>query len=247
MAASRQTHYDVLQISQTATADKIKAAYHCLALLCHPDKLQTIPKDVDRAIRQSKKSESLSAIDINDEDDEVYDESTRDCHNENTDEPDSIAAEIDLSTHACAEGEAATQATTFHRIQAAYNCLRDPEKRDQYDRSISRIEEREERKWKTSSSVNLSEMKCDWCCVVDEGNCDSESIDKCAADNGADLHRVYFHPCRCGDTFQVIEEELLESINRVKTWNNEGISTSRVWQCESCSLTIRIHIDIDIR
>jgi curved DNA-binding protein CbpA len=246
MAASRQTHYDVLQISQTATAEQIKAAYHSLALRCHPDKLQAIPKNVDRAIRETKKSEAFSAIDIDDED-EIYDKSTHDCHNENTDEPSSIAAEFDLSEHPCTEEEASTQPTIFHHIQTAYNCLRDPGKRDEYDRSMSRIEEREERKWKASSSVNLSEMECDLCCVVDEGNSDCESTDKCAAENDADLYRVYFHPCRCGDTFQVVEEELRESIKSVKKWDNQGILTSRVWQCESCSLTIRIHIDIDIR
>jgi hypothetical protein len=247
MAASKRTHYDVLQISCTATADQIKAAYRSLALRCHPDKLPSIPKNADRAVRETKKSESLSDIDMDDED-YVSEESTHDESNcESAGKASSIASELNLPTFPCTEEEASTQTTTFHHIQSAYNCLRDPEKRRQYDESLSRIEEREKGKWKTSLSVNLSEMECDWCCVVDEGNSDSESTDMCDADRDAALHKVYFHPCRCGDTFQVFEEELLVSINSVKKWDKHGMLTSHVWQCESCSLMIRVHIDIDIK
>ena len=231
MAASKHTHYDVLQISHTASADQIKAAYHLLALRCHPDKLPSIPKNADRAVRETKTSESLSAIDM-DDDDEV--DTNNDSNCASAYKPSSIASELNIST------EASTQTTLFHHIQAAYNCLRDPEKRRQYDESMSRIDEREKRKWKASSSVNLSEMECDLCCVVDEGNSVGESTD-------AALHKVYFHPCRCGDTFQVFEEELIVSMNSVKKRDKYGMVTSRVWQCESCSLMIRIHIDIDTK
>ncbi|KAL3762160.1 hypothetical protein ACHAW5_003190 [Stephanodiscus triporus] len=241
--ASKQTHYDVLQISHTATANQIKAAYHSLILRCHPDKLPSIPTNVDRAFGKTKSSESLSAIDM-DQEDEASDENARDSSNKSVDISPSIAAEMHFPAAPWTDEGASTQTTTtFHHIHAAYNCLRDPEKRRQYDESMSRNEEREERKWKASSSVNLSEMECDWCCVVDEG--DSENM--CTADGDAALHKVYFYPCRCGDTFQVVEEELLETINNVKRWDKHGMFTSRVWQCESCSLTIRIHIDINIK
>ena len=245
--ASKQTHYDVLQISNKATANQIKAAYHSFILRCHPDKLPSIPKNVDRAVGERKSSESLSAIDM-DQEDEVSDENTRDSSNKSVGISSSIAAEMNFPTSPCTDEGASTQTTTiFHHIQAAYNCLRDPEKRRQYDESMSRNEEREERIWKASSSVNLSEMECDWCCVVDEGDSENESNDMGAADGDAALHKVYFYPCRCGDTFQVVEEELLETIDNVKRWDKHGIFTSRVWQCESCSLSIRIHIDINIK
>jgi hypothetical protein len=247
VAASKRTHYDVLQISHTATADQIKAAYHSLALRCHPDKLSSIPNNVDRAVRETKFSESLSAIDMDDED-EVSEESTHDDSNcESADKTSSIASELNLPTFPCTEEEASTQTTSFHHIQAAYNCLRDPKKRRQYDESVNRIEEREKRKWKVSPSVHLSEMECDWCCVIDEGNSDSESTDICAANGDAALHKVYFHPCQCGDMFQVFEEELLVSMNSMKIRDKYGMLTNRVWQCESCSLMIRIHVDIDIK
>ena len=246
MAASKRTHYDVLQISCTATADQIKAAYHSLALRCHPDKLPSIPKNADCAVRETKTSESLSAIDM-DDDDEVYEDSTHDVKNcASAYEPSSLASE-NRPRFPCTEEEASTQTTTFHHIQAAYNCLRDPEKRRQYDESMSRIDEREKIKLKASSSVSLSEMESDWCCVVDEGNSVGESTDMCDADGDAALNKVYFHPCRCGDTFQVFEDELLVSINSVNKWDKYDMVTNRVWQCESCSLMIRIHIDIDIK
>jgi len=59
------------------------------------------------------------------------------------------------------------------------------------------------------------------------------------------LQTVFFHPCRCGDTFQVFQEEVVTSIGDAKE-STDGLFTNRVWQCESCSLTIRIHVDIDL-
>ncbi|KAL7543082.1 hypothetical protein ACHAXR_012407 [Thalassiosira sp. AJA248-18] len=129
-------------------------------------------------------------------------------------------------------------------MQAAYQCLRDPAKRRKYDEVLRRNEEREEWKWKGSLEVNLSEMECDLCCVVDEDNSDEE--DDATGDEDT-LEKVFFHPCRCGDTFQIVQEELQESISKTGTpWDKNAMFTDRVWQCESCSLTIRINVDIDI-
>ena len=74
---------------------------------------------------------------------------------------------------------------------------------------------------------------------MDEENPDSDEDTK--------LQKVFFHPCRCGDTFQVFLEELMESFDDAKNVSDMNILFSnRVWQCESCSLTIQIEIDIKI-
>lgn len=94
-------------------------------------------------------------------------------------------------------------------------------------------------------------MECDWCCVVDEESSDDDHEEDITsvADGDMPLQKAFFYPCRCGDTFQVIQEELLESIDDTKSdpIDKDNIFTNRVWRCESCSLMIRIHIDICIK
>ena len=229
VTTSKQTHYDVLQISHSATPDEIKAAYRSLVIGYHPDKQQSssIVKNNENCIDTQILSKGLSAIDF-DDDAEGNGEISA-CNNDNTETEKSALI-------ACEIGDMPTQnSTIFHQLQAAYHCLRDPDKRRQYDESISRQEERDEWKRKGAVEVNLSEMECDVCCVVDEDNSDDEEEGQAdAKDEGSPLQKVYFYPCRCGDTFQIMQEEVLQSIGN-----------SRVWQCDSCSLTIRINIDID--
>mmetsp|Transcript_17445 Transcript_17445/g.36810 ORF Transcript_17445/g.36810 Transcript_17445/m.36810 type:complete len:260 (+) Transcript_17445:187-966(+) len=251
-----RSHYDILQISQTATAEEIKAAYRSLIIRIHPDKSHVASKDTKDQLHV-RTSENLHSIDIDDDDDVVY-ESTSDNNIETeTTKSEPINKQMNENEPLIAnenEEESSTKdTTTFHRIQAAYHCLRDPNKRRQYDESISRKEERKEWKWKGAQQVALSEMEYDWCCVVDEENSDIEDdgagqTTVSTDDDTPPLQKVFFHPCRCGDTFQIFYEELLESIGNS---NNDPIDkndtlTNRIWQCESCSLSIRIHTDIDI-
>lgn len=250
---SKKTHYDVLQILPTAKAEEIKAAYRSLIIHSHPDKLPSVSKN-DRDQNHVQISEGLSSIDFDDDDEESDCKGENDNNETETDESTLINREMPESTIANAnEKEISTQdTTTFHQIQAAYHCLRDPNKRCQYDESISRKEEREEWKWRGALQVNLSEMECDWCCVVDEDNSDSEgSVDQAIDATDGDtppLQKVFFQNCRCGDTFQVVQEELLESLGdaNIGCGDKNDVFTNRVWQCESCSLTIQIHVDIDI-
>eukprot|EP00571_Detonula_confervacea_P016920 CAMPEP_0172302628 /NCGR_PEP_ID=MMETSP1058-20130122/4293_1 /TAXON_ID=83371 /ORGANISM="Detonula confervacea, Strain CCMP 353" /LENGTH=243 /DNA_ID=CAMNT_0013013165 /DNA_START=172 /DNA_END=900 /DNA_ORIENTATION=- len=235
-AASEKIHYDVLQISHTASPAEIKAAYRSLVIGYHPDKAPSILnnyKDENHTCKEVKISDGLSFIDI-DDDDDVSNESANADKTE-TENNTSITSEMSQPTVPNTEGEeTATQNTiTFHQIQAAYVILRDPNKRHQYDESIRRKKEREEWKWKGAIEVNLSEMDCDFCCVVDEDNSenDDEEDNIGAPDEDEPLQKVFFHPCRCGDTFQVVQEELLESIMGKKCVpiDKNGMFTNRVW------------------
>lgn len=250
-SSSKQTHYDILKISQSSTQEEIKFAYRSLIINCHPDKQSannTGKEEENNTCDDIIVSLGLSAIDIDEDTIEDTNDNIKESKNNQTTIPSS-------KTESISNAEEKQQEETrllFHNIQAAYNCLRDPTKRRQYDEHISRNDEKEIWKLKGAIEVNLSEMDCDWCCVVDEDDIDdSNSTDdesnrggSATHDiNGDDLQKVFFHPCRCGDTFQIVKEELLESIDDTKYSEGIVLLTNRVWQCDSCCLTIRIHVD----
>ena len=222
--AVKRTYYDTLNVSTTATAEEIKKAYRTLVVHCHPDKLvNSSDLNCTNASNETPLliSKRLSDIDL-DDDEEDYDNNDE-SNVDNVGQTKTIEPSRSTKTE-----EEISKAKAFHEIHTAYECLRDPCKRAQYDQSQMRDEERKEWKKKGATEVNLSDLESDMCCVVNE---DDES------DRGSNdqLQRVYFYPCRCGDTFEIFQEELLEST-----------SSERVWQCESCSLGIRIHLDVDI-
>lgn len=228
---AKRTHYEVLHVSTTATPDEIKKAYRALVVRCHPDKLAPSSSSCDFNDTKAssdfsfKISKGLADIDL-DDDDEDDDEINVDCvHKEQL-----TTKEQELSSHTKTKEEITKAAQAFHEIHTAYECLRDPKKRIQYDQSLSRDQERKEWKKKGATEVNLSDLESDMCCVVNEDYDESGS-----SGSHDELQRVYFYDCRCGDTFEIFEEELLEPT-----------SSERVWQCESCSLGIRIVVDVDI-
>ena len=250
-SSSKQTHYDILNIPQTAPQEEIKFAYRSLIINCHPDKQSANNTDKEEEINTCEDvidSLGLSAIDI----DEDTNEDTNDNSQIQKNKQTTISSSKTESISNAEEEKQQEETRLFHNIQAAYNCLRDPMKRRQYDEHISRNSERSEWKLKGAIEVNLSEMECDWCCVVDEDDDnDSDNTDDESNRGGSithninddDLQKVFFHPCRCGDTFQIVKEELLESIDDTKYSEDIVLLTNRVWQCDSCCLTIRIHVD----
>mmetsp|Transcript_28025 Transcript_28025/g.61491 ORF Transcript_28025/g.61491 Transcript_28025/m.61491 type:complete len:134 (-) Transcript_28025:140-541(-) len=97
--------------------------------------------------------------------------------------------------------------------------------------------------------VQLSEMECEICEV---------EVDDCSTSDGDDLvdggssgrtsnhstddqnkggsgdcqqQRVYIHTCRCGDDFEILEDELT------------GSGKDNVFECRSCCLLIRVEVD----
>lgn len=252
----KQTYYEILQIPSTANADEIKAAFRSLVVHCHPDKAPSVvSKDAMQSVAGSKNvhliSGRLSSIDFDDEDkqDETSNYATEvDGNDDNELEIDNSAFRnrigLEPSQGNGQEGEEDItnnqHLAKFHQVQAAYDCLRDPRKRREYDESIRRKKEKEEWKWRGAVQVNLSEMESDMCCIIDSDtsndDCDS------SADLSRPLRKVFFHPCRCGDTFQIVAEELRKSIQYANGSDDEKVS-NQVWQCDSCSLMIRICVD----
>lgn len=247
-SANEQTHYDVLRISPKASQEEIKTAYRSLVVECHPDKLPQTQanaeaRNVDGCQDVSYISGGLSDIDF----DEDEGHNLACLGGSGVSEPVKPTASIngeDQSLVSIAAGESAREMRlNFIQVQAAYQCLRDPIKRRQYDESMSRTEERDEWKFRGAVEVNLSDMESDMCCVVD----DEDSDDEERGGEGELLQRVFFHSCRCGDTFEIVQEDLLESIrDRGGTPGKYNGLSHRVWQCQSCSLTIRINVNIDL-
>lgn len=226
---AKRTHYDILNVRTTATPVEIKKAYRSLVVRFHPDKISpSSSSSCDfndaKATSKSSFSKGLAAIDLDDDDDDF--ESNVSC----VGREQTITRTIEQSSITNTEEETSKAAKAFHEIHTAYECLRDSKKRAQYDQSLSRDEERKEWKKKGATEVNLSDLESDMCCVVNE---DDDETSGSGSDD--QLQRVYFYYCRCGDTFEIFQEELLEST-----------FSERVWQCESCSLGIRIILDVDI-
>lgn len=224
-APAKRTYYDTLNVTTAATTEEIKKAYRALVVQCHPDKLVNVKSsDFKCTISDiSSISKHLSDIDLDDEDDDSDNNDVDSCKNTTAE-----TKPIEQANTAMIKEEISKAEKEFHEIHTAYECLRDPNKRSLYDQSLTRNEERKEWKKKGATEVNLSDLESDLCCVVNED-------DDSGSESDNQLQRVYFYQCRCGDTFEIFQEEIIDSTSR-----------DRVWQCESCSLGIKIHLDVDI-
>lgn len=111
---------------------------------------------------------------------------------------------------------------SFRQIQKAWECLRDEEKRREYDDSLKRIRERQKGTINKANVVKLCDMECELCDVEEDENDIPGSITETSA-----TQKLYSYQCRCGDVIEILEEEL----------NFDGES---LWECPSCSLTIHI-------
>mmetsp|Transcript_36234 Transcript_36234/g.78858 ORF Transcript_36234/g.78858 Transcript_36234/m.78858 type:complete len:245 (-) Transcript_36234:239-973(-) len=239
MAASTD-HYAVLGVSKTASLSEIKAAHRQLALRLHPDKRSS--SGTATQSRNGKQERPTAATGM-DEDDKVY--ASKDAA------PSSAPAPQDTTSvgHNNGEQVANVADANFRRIQLAWECLRDPLRRKQYDEEMDRTKERVTSKVDKAVGVRLSEMECEICEV---------EVDDCSTSDGDDLvdggssgrtsnhstddqnkggsgdcqqQRVYIHTCRCGDDFEILEDELT------------GSGKDNVFECRSCCLLIRVEVD----
>ena len=115
--------------------------------------------------------------------------------------------------------------TIFTKIQAAWECLGNKEKRMEYDNALSRLRERNNGDIIKAQVVKLCEMKYEICDVEDDesvGTKESQENTK---------QKLYSFTCRCGDCFEILEEELDDS---------NIASISNIFECESCSLSIKV-------
>ncbi|KAL7484543.1 hypothetical protein ACHAW6_010182 [Cyclotella cf. meneghiniana] len=245
------SHYEILRISHTATEGEIKQAYRSLVVRCHPDKKLTTHHcdDATSSCRHGKDEHAWSLVDIDDDETQICTGDVDDVSTDNrgcsslereTNERSGSASEdeeeyFNSTVHTDSEQRRQQRqnndfSSEFHQIQTAYNTLRDVNKRAAYDESLQRLKDRD--RWVNTGAmeVNLSEMESDVCCVMygDNDNSDAEREDL--------IQTVYFYQCRCGDTFEIVREELVEGLRMGRA----------IWRCASCSLAIRICVDVDI-
>lgn len=103
----------------------------------------------------------------------------------------------------------------FLRIQEAYETLRDPARRAQYDAKLVRdaiVRKRDGEDVRIADVVSVDEMTRE---VLPVENDDDEEDEV-----------IYSHQCRCGDVYEVTEDELLDGVDVVP--------------CNGCSLNIRV-------
>ena len=142
--------------------------------------------------------------------------------------------------------EAAAEAgRRFLLVQAAYECLSDAGRRARYDDEVRRDLERRSARTTKAANVLLSEMEAEVCDVEDEAAAAAEAEkDEVGAENeagtgtgmgGTQLQRVFLHPCRCGQTYEILEDELDLEVG--------GGGEGNVFECESCCLLIRVVVD----
>jgi len=113
----------------------------------------------------------------------------------------------------------------FREIQMAWECLRDPSKRISYDESLRRKREKRSGRFDEAQLVKLSEMAREICDVeiIQDDKQDEPILQQ---------QNLYTYVCRCGDKFEILDEDLL-------TTNGKA----GVWECQSCTLAIKVCID----
>jgi len=118
-------------------------------------------------------------------------------------------------------------AAAFRNIQLAWECLRDHHQRLQYDDSLKRIREKDHGALNNAKTVLLSDMNCEICDVEDDDD-DTETIEL----------KLYSVACRCGDIFEILEEELHAHNDNAATAT--GTDHEQLWDCRSCGLSIKV-------
>ncbi|TMW60003.1 hypothetical protein Poli38472_000045 [Pythium oligandrum] len=104
----------------------------------------------------------------------------------------------------------------FLRVQAAYEVLRDPVARAEYDRQLTQDELRHHRDTGDAlivDEVPLNEMQ-------------REELRDSDAEEDEDAEVLYTYLCRCGDAYEVAEQELVDGVDIIP--------------CNGCSLKIRV-------
>lgn len=148
--------------------------------------------------------------------------------------PDKIVARKGISSNGSDGGvDNNENDETFKIIQTAWECLSDEKRRSEYDDALSRTRERDDGNIIKAQNVKLAEMTFEICDVADDvGDGSDHGEDEIMNYDGVgQAQKLYSYKCRCGDTFEMLEEELNFNV---------GSQSNNIFQCESCSLLINV-------
>lgn len=245
------THYSVLGVANTASLSEIKAAHRRLARRSHPDKrthsgtleIRNNRQSVSKAIPTAGGGEKNVLVDT------LIGDRTDSCAIGSSTQDTSA---FDTGNEADADADADGN---FRRIQMAWECLRDPTKRKNYDDELARKYESALSKVNKAVVIRLSEMDCEVCEVENDRNEEDDLSDAAGTSNRAENHsnnigednqvqRVYVHKCRCGEDFEIFEDELglVEGTDSV----DSSCGIENVFECQSCCLLIRVVVDVPL-
>lgn len=135
-----------------------------------------------------------------------------------------------------------SQRLDYTKIQEAWECLRDDEKRRDYDIQLSKSKEyRDKERMESGMSVpvKLSDMEVELCEVEVDGEDNNDGNHSGCGD--VVEQNVYLYSCRCGDCFELLESDFQGCSNSTES-NNE--THSFLFECQSCSLTIAVYDDV---
>ena len=234
-------HYAVLGVTKTASLSEIKAAHRRLALRLHPDK-----RGSSGSLRSGQEQSTAAGVakGVKVSTDASIGERLKSCSM-------SVLQHRRKIHHQLADNNGEVADANYRRIQLAWECLRDPMRRRQYDEELTRANERAASKVDKAVVVKLSEMECELCEVEVDSTSDGEDVVDGPSDRTSNTddeneggsearqqqQRVYIHTCRCGDDFEILEDELVLV----------GGGKDNVFECQSCCLLIRVEVDIPFR
>ena len=210
------THYEILNVSKNASFEEIKSSHRKLALLHHPDKQrQHKTKCIQRPQHESLDRGLGLENDPND------------------------ATNFNSSTSS-KNVEKVNEKSEYVKIQEAWECLRDDEKRRDYDIQLSKSKEYRDKERIDSGMavlVDLSEMEVEVC----EVELDPEEEDNDDGYTRLMEQNVYIYNCRCGDCFEILESDFRYLSHDLSSRKEKE---RQLFECQSCSLTIAVYDDV---
>ena len=114
----------------------------------------------------------------------------------------------------------------FLEVQAAWEVLRDPERRGEYDRAVARAEVRR----------RAVEDRCTFYDEVELEDLETrtEAVPGAGAGAASGEEVSYVFPCRCGELFSLTAEEVC------------GLGEAVAVPCASCSLFLRVNLSAPV-
>ena len=131
---------------------------------------------------------------------------------------------------------------SFIEVQNAWGVLRDPARRSKYDDTLH--VKKYFKSLDQHNVVRLSDMECELC-IIDSNPFDVEDRSSTITHNGVNENAVeescedyvYSYECACGDVFEIIRSDLIESTRSEQEYTS---------MCGSCSCRICVLDDIGV-